>query len=108
MSKNLKDILLGQTLTPTERLYLGSLSMHDGFPVLKKLMEEACRFVNEDVIKTDPEAEKRDYERVLAVRQQRARNINEFCFALLKNMDANILMGQAQSNEEKKDNAGTN
>ena len=97
MSTNLQKEFLGESLTQTERLYLGSLTHHDGFPVLEKLMNEACRIATEDVMRLDPENDK--YAAQLVARQQRARNISEFCGAILKSIRANIVV--AEENERK-------
>jgi hypothetical protein len=88
MSVSLLKKFLAEGLTQTERMYLKSLSFHDGFPVLQKIFSEACKIVNEDVVRTDPE--EKDYEKTLAIRQQRARNINEFCEAVRKSFNAHV------------------
>jgi hypothetical protein len=88
MSTSLTKKFLADDLTQTERMYLKSLSFHEGFPVLQKMFSEACRLANDDVIKTDPE--EKDYEKILGIRQQRARNINEFCEAIRKSFNAHV------------------
>jgi hypothetical protein len=94
---NLQKEFLGENLTQTERLYLGSLTHHDGWPVLEKMMQEACRIANEDVMKLDPED--KEYIPKLTARQQRARNISEFCGAIIKSIKGNIQV--AEDNERK-------
>ena len=85
---NLEKEFLGESLTQTERLYLESLTHHDGYPVLVKLMNEACRISTQDVMKLDPEEDK--YDSKLRARSQRARNIAEFSTAILKSIAGNI------------------
>jgi hypothetical protein len=88
MSAPLTKKFLADDLTQTERMYLKGLSFHEGFPVLQKLFNEACKQANDDVVRTDPE--EKDYEKLLATRQQRARNINEFCEAIRKSFNAHV------------------
>jgi hypothetical protein len=102
--KDLKDILLGENLTQTERLYLGSLAHHDGFPVLKKLFDEAARIATAQAIQCDPEEER--YDQIVKYRQQRARIINEFVGAIQKSFNANAMIAEDQEKKEKA-NAGT-
>jgi len=94
---NLQKEFLGETLTQTERLFLTSLTHHDGWPVLVKLMNEACLLATQDVVKLDPEDDK--YASKLAARQMRARDMNEFCGAILKSVKGN--MEVAAQNERK-------
>lgn len=96
--RDLTGILLGEELTQTERLYLCSMAGTEGFPVLRKLFDQACRIATEDIVKLDPEDER--YEAKLRLRQQRARDINEFCEAIRKSFSANVVM--ARQEEEKK------
>ena len=94
---NLQKEFLGETLTQSERLFLISLTHHDGWPVLVKMMNEACTIATQDVVKLDPEDDK--YATKLAARQQRARDMNEFCGAILKSVKGN--MEVAAQNERK-------
>lgn len=89
---------LGAEFTQTERLYLASLAHHDGFPVLQKLMDEACRKATEEVMKVDPKIDR--YMEVLAATQSNARAIHEFCEAVRKSFNWNVEL--ANQNEEKK------
>ena len=100
---NLQKEFLGESLTQSERLYLEGLTHHDGFPVLTKLMNEACRIASDDVMKLDPEDDK--YASKLAARQQRARNMSEFCGAILKSIQGHIVVA---TENERKANAGIN
>jgi hypothetical protein len=112
MSKPLTQKFLADNLTQAEKMYLKSLSFHEGFPVLQKLFSEACKQANDDVIRTDPE--EKDYANILAIRQQRARNINEFCEAIRKSFNAHVDMAtkevekEAAKEEKRRDNAGNN
>jgi hypothetical protein len=102
---DITKILLGEGLTQTERLYLGSLAHHDGFPVFKKLVDQVCRLATEDIVKLDPEDPQ--YERKVAARTQRARDFNEFAGAIQKSFNANVMLANEQE-EKEKDNARTN
>lgn len=94
---NLQKIMLGENLTQTERVYLESLTHHDGYPVLEKIMTEACRIATEDIVKLDPE--EKDYTEKVAARAARSRSINEFCGAVFKSIRGNIAV--AENNERK-------
>jgi hypothetical protein len=113
MSKPLSSqFLLEEKLTPQERMYLKSMSFHEGFPVLQKLFNEACAIAHADVVKADPESP--DYDRILAVRYQRERNINEFCEAIRKSFNAHVgvitkeIEKEATREEKARTNAGNN
>lgn len=99
---DLTKILLGEGLTQTERLYLGSLAHHDGFPVLKKLFDQACKLATEDVLKVDPED--KEYASKVQARAMRARIINEFVGSIRKSFEANVMIA---NEAEEKENAGT-
>lgn len=94
---NLSKRVLGANLTQTERLYLASLSHHDGFPILQRLMDEACRAATEEVMRVDPTAP--NYKDVLAATQANARAIHEFCDSIRKNF---LLNAELAMQEEKK------
>jgi hypothetical protein len=110
MSQPLTKKFLADNLTQAERMYLKSMSFHEGFPVLQKLFSEACKQANDDVVRTDPE--EKDYANVLAIRQQRARNINEFCEAIRKSFNAHVDMAtkevEKEAAKQEKANAGNN
>ena len=99
---NLQKEFLGEGLTQTERLYLEGLTHHDGYPVLEKLFNQACSIANADVMKLDPEDA--NYDTAVKARQQRARNINEFCGAVIKSIKGNIKVAE---NNERKSNERT-
>jgi hypothetical protein len=99
MSKSLAtQFLLEDKLTQEEKIYLKSMSFHEGFPVLQKLFTEACNIAHADVVKADPESP--DYDRILAVRYQRERNINEFCEAIRKSFNAHVAMATKEVEKE--------
>ena len=70
-----KPLLLEKELTLADCVALGQTMGTPGFDIVRRLYEAACRAAGDDSIKLDPE--RPDYERVLAVRAQRARNFNE-------------------------------
>jgi len=82
---------LGEELTQEEKLYLNSLTMHDGWPILVRILNEACKKATEDVIKIDPQIE--GYERKLAAAQNTARAKNQFCTDVLKTISWRITEG---------------
>jgi hypothetical protein len=93
--------IMFENLTPSERMQLAALAQQEEFQALKKLFDLACKAAGDDVMKVDPEDDK--YERKVAARQMRARNINEFCECIRKNFLANVMI----ANEAKeRDNAG--
>lgn len=70
-----KPLLLEKELTLADCVALGQTMGTPGFEIVRRLYEAACQAAGNDSIKLDPE--RPDYERVLAVRAQRARNFNE-------------------------------
>ena len=58
------------------------MTFHDGFPVLQKIFDAACRMVTAEVMKVDPRSP--NFKDVLAATQQDARAVNEFCAAVRK------------------------
>jgi hypothetical protein len=76
MAKRLCD-----DLTQEERIYLANLSYHDGFRVLKKLMEDCCRKATEEVIKLNPNSD--NYIQNLTSLQQTSRAMNDFSASVL-------------------------
>lgn len=70
-----KFLLLEKELTLADCVALGQTIGTPGFEIVRRLYEAACQAAANDQIKLDPE--KDGYERVLAVRAQRARNFNE-------------------------------
>lgn len=67
--------LLLEDMSLTDAVSLNQTMNTPGFSVLVRLFEAACTDANADAIKTDPEDS--DYNRLLAVRSQRARDFNE-------------------------------
>ena len=67
-----------------EKIFLGSLSKHPGFIVLKRLMESACKQATENLVKLNPEDER--YNEKLKARQMAARITNDVCASLLKSI----------------------
>lgn len=90
-----KTPLLLDTLTETERLNLAALKHHPGFPVLEKMLMEACKRATEEVIKLDPTEE--GYERKLKALQSKARDRNEFSLLVLQSIDWQSAMAAATS-----------
>lgn len=98
MSQSLAKYLLGEKLTQAERMFLKSMTFHEGFPVLQKLFAEAIAIAHDDVININPEEP--NYDRVLAVRHQREKNINEFCEAIKKSYNANVAIATNEVEKE--------
>ena|ERR1017187_543498 len=67
--------LLSDKLTLPERVMLGQMTNHVGFPVLIKLFEAIVERTQQDLARVDPE--KDGYEKILAYRQQRYRTTME-------------------------------
>lgn len=80
--------LLREDLSSTEVMMLGQMTHHGGYKVLVKLMDALCTRATQDIVLLDPEAD--DYERVLSIRTQRARTINEVCSVILKSVEAHV------------------
>ncbi len=77
--------LLMEELTQPERVFLTQIFQHAGFSVLIKLFDAGCTRATQDIVRLDPE--KPDYERLLAYRSQRSRNINEFSSWIRKSVE---------------------
>lgn len=90
--------MLAENLTQTQRLYLISMSHHDGFPVLQLMFDDACRKATEEVMQVDPSLP--NYKDVLAAKQQSARNIHEFCEAVRKSFLAHAENGMKELERE--------
>lgn len=99
--------LLGEDLTAEEKLYLNALTNHEGFPVLVKLLNEACKKATEEVIKIDPQDN--NYERKLAAAQNTARAKNSFCTDVIKTIRWRVVEGvneiAIEKQEEKRKSA---
>lgn len=90
--------LLMDELTEPERVMLGRMTYDGGYKVLVKLFNAACIRVTQDIVRLDPE--KPDYARLLEIRSQRSRNINEFCAMVLKSLDYHVDILRHQKLEE--------
>ena len=80
--------LLGTDLDDVEKAYLGNLSRHEGFKVLKKLGDAACRQATEAVISLDPLTD--NYPAKLASLQNTARAINSFCSSFFGSVEWHV------------------
>ena len=91
--------LLMDDLTIPERVMLGQLTNIGGFKVLTKLLDAACVRVTQDIVKLDPENP--DYERLLSIRTQRARTVNEFVNLIRKSViyHADVVRNEAAAEE---------
>lgn len=91
------------TLSPEDRVYLGNMSAHPGYQVLKKLISDACKQATEAVIKLDPADDQ--YDRKLKALQFTARAVNDFSSTLLKSVEMHSLMAAAE--DAKKEEGGS-
>ena len=80
--------LLGKNLDEVEKAYLGNLARHEGFKVLQKLGEDACKTATEAVISLDPLTD--NYPNKLASLQNTARAINSFCSSFFGSVEWHI------------------
>ena len=80
--------LLGSNLDMVEKAYLGNLARHEGFKVLQKLGEDACKQATEAVISLDPMSD--NYPAKLASLQNTARAINSFCSSFFGSVEWHI------------------
>jgi hypothetical protein len=76
--------LLIPDLSPQKKALLAAISGHEGFFVLKEIMEEMCRIATAKTIQLDPMVD--NYDKKLASLQQTARAMNDFSSSLLKTM----------------------
>ena len=93
--------LLMDELTTPERVMLAQSTFHGGHKVIIKLFDAACTRATADIVRLDPENPQ--YDHLLSVRTQRARNINEFCALVLKSIDyhVNAVHAETIQDEEK-------
>lgn len=68
--------ILGVSLSIEERIHLAQLATQPGWPILVKILAEACRASTEEVIKLDPQTDR--YSERIAALQMTARAINKF------------------------------
>ena len=80
--------LLFDELSDIDRAYLENMSLHEGWKVFVRLLNEKCAEANAAVIRVDPDSE--NYERKLAECQRKARFMSEFCSRILESMDFHI------------------
>lgn len=76
MPESIKPLLMNG-LTMPEKIMLAGLKRHVGFPVLVKLITALCEQSTADVIRLDPEKDVANYEKLLAIRQQRSRTTHD-------------------------------
>lgn len=93
-----KTPLLMNGLTLPERVMIGGMTRHVGFPVLVKLFEAVCERAMQDVAKVDPESD--NYEKVLAFRQQRSRVSHEVTRDILDSIEYHKTIASQQAPED--------
>jgi hypothetical protein len=81
-------MLCRDSLTKEERVLLNHLSMHPGFFVMKKLIDEACRLATAEVVKLDP-GDPQYIQKVTAA-QLTARATNDFAASLILAIRAHV------------------
>jgi hypothetical protein len=89
---------LGNDLDDIEKAYLGNLSRHEGFKVLLKLGEDACKQATEAVISLDPMSD--NYPTKLASLQNTARAINSFCSSFFGSVDWHVRESFAKQQQD--------
>lgn len=65
-------------LTIGEKQLLAEIAMGRGYPILQKVLEEACRKATKEVLEADPSNEK-----LVIAKQQMARAAHKFCADVL-------------------------
>ena len=80
-------------LSVEEQVVLGALTYQPGFPVLTKLMREACAKATAEVMKVNPEDPK--YDELLKSKQLMARAMHEYNDALLKSIELHLNASKA-------------
>lgn len=105
MSTKNETTLLGNELTIAEKMALGSLSAHPGYPVLEKMIRAAVDKANAAVMLVLPEDP--NYNRILAAAQQEARATNTFALRVLRSIAVHTQHGaQLAKKEEMKVSQG--
>lgn len=94
---------LGQNLPFDDRILLAQLTQQPGWRVFVKLLAEACRTANEEVIKVDPTIPR--YPEVLTGLQTTARAINMFSSDILASMKAHFDVSVKESKEREGDDS---
>lgn len=90
--------LLGEKLDFESRLTLAQLTRHPGWPILVKMMGEACRNANEEVIKLDPTLPR--YPEILVGLQTSARAMNQFSADILDSMKVHYDSATREANAQ--------
>ncbi len=90
---------LGQNLTTEQKIYLGNLTNHPGYVVLRQLFEEVCNQANARVIKLKPDNP--EYDRLLKVYQLQAHDVNDVCATLIKSITMHTIAGQVEDKSNK-------
>jgi hypothetical protein len=93
--------LLMDELTDVQRVSLVSLIQHPGWKVVELFHTSACQRATEAVIKVDPE--EANSEKIISVRQFKARERNEFSGLILGSVQYHIdVVAQGQKEETEK------
>lgn len=90
--------LLGNELTVAEKMMLGAIAAHPGYPVLEKVIRAAVDKANAEVMLVDPADE--SYNRKLAATQQEARATNKFAIRVLRSIAAHTQHAAAIAQKE--------
>jgi hypothetical protein len=93
-----QEPLMADELVPGERAALASLVLHPGWSVVEKLHFSAVRRATEEVIKVNPEETGAD--KVIGIRQLRARERNEFSLLILNSIQWHIQSAQGITQEQ--------
>jgi hypothetical protein len=88
--------LLMDELTSIEAISLGALKMQPGFPVLEKILMEACRRATAEAMAVNPTDE--HYIQNLTALQGRARERSEFSLLILQSIEWH---GQSEDEKER-------
>lgn len=73
-------------LNQEQRMYLLSMAHHDGFPILKMMVEKAVEMAKEATFDVEPASP--NYDAELKAAQQEARSIRRFAVALIMSFNA--------------------
>lgn len=92
------DPLVYEGMTKEDRMYLGYLAKQPGFPVLKKLMEAACKQAMTKIIKLKPEDPRR--KELLEIYHLEAHVVNDVCSTLLKSIAKHVEAGENEEQAE--------
>lgn len=95
--------MLCYNLTLDEKVYLANLVAHPGFRVLQRMMEEACKNAEAEVIRLNPEED--GYEKKLKARQLTARAMADFCTSLIKSFNVHTTAAVEEDKQKRLDEA---